>query len=61
MENINKENEEFEVRTADSICVNESKLEHKWYHNIKYYHPTTSSCEYDATCVSRSNARATAK
>jgi uncharacterized membrane protein YedE/YeeE len=36
MENINKENEEFEVRTADSICVNESKLEHKWYHNIKY-------------------------
>lgn len=36
MENINKENEEFEVRTTDSICVNESKLEHKWYHNIKY-------------------------
>ena len=36
MENIDKENEEFEVRTEDSICVNESKLEHKWYHNIKY-------------------------
>ena len=36
MENIINENEEFEVRPADSICVNESKLEHKWYHNFKY-------------------------
>ena len=27
---------DYEVRTQDTICVNESKLEHKWYHNIKY-------------------------
>jgi uncharacterized membrane protein YedE/YeeE len=27
---------DFEVRTQDTICVNESALTHKWYHNIKY-------------------------
>jgi len=27
---------DFEVRTQDTICVNESELTHKWYHNIKY-------------------------
>jgi uncharacterized membrane protein YedE/YeeE len=27
---------DFEVRTQDTICVNESGLTHKWYHNIKY-------------------------
>ncbi|MBC7383003.1 MAG: YeeE/YedE family protein [Bacteroidia bacterium] len=31
-----KENTDFEVRTLDAICVNDSKLTHKWYHNIKY-------------------------
>ncbi len=25
-----------ENRTLDSICVNESHIEHKWYHNLKY-------------------------
>jgi uncharacterized protein len=25
-----------EIRTLDTICINESHLEHKWYHNIKY-------------------------
>lgn len=25
-----------DVRTLDAMCVNESQLEHKWYHNIKY-------------------------
>ena len=29
-------NTDFEVRSLDSICVNESHLQHKWYHNIKY-------------------------
>src|SRR6478672_5486678 len=29
-------NPDFEVRSLDSICMNESRLEHKWYHNIKY-------------------------
>lgn len=28
--------EETEVRSQDAICVNESKLEHRWYHNLKY-------------------------
>ena len=27
---------ELESRSLDSICINESELEHKWYHNIKY-------------------------
>lgn len=29
-------NTDFEVRSLDAICVNESKLNHKWYHNLKY-------------------------
>lgn len=29
-------NTDFEVRSLDAICVNESQLEHKWYHKIKY-------------------------
>jgi len=27
---------DFEVRTLDTICINESRLEHKWFHHIKY-------------------------
>jgi uncharacterized membrane protein YedE/YeeE len=27
---------DFEVRSQDTICVNESRLQHKWYHNFKY-------------------------
>jgi uncharacterized protein len=30
-------NTDFEVRSLDTICVNKSRLEHKWYHNIKYF------------------------
>lgn len=29
-------NTDFEVRSLDTLCINESHLEHKWYHNIKY-------------------------
>ena len=29
-------NTDFEVRSLDAICVNESKLSHKWDHNLKY-------------------------
>lgn len=29
-------NTDFEVRSLDTVCINESRLEHKWYHNIKY-------------------------
>lgn len=25
-----------DVRSLDAICINESQLEHKWWHNIKY-------------------------
>ncbi|UKJ06684.1 YeeE/YedE family protein [Solitalea lacus] len=27
---------DFEVRSLDAMCVNESRLQHKWYYNIKY-------------------------
>ncbi len=30
-------NTDFEVRSLDTICINESRLEHKWYHHIKYF------------------------
>lgn len=29
-------NTDFETRSLDAMCVNESRLEHKWYHNLKY-------------------------
>ena len=28
--------EEFQVRALDAMCINESHLTHKWYHNLKY-------------------------
>ncbi|MEC5147000.1 DUF6691 family protein [Chitinophaga sp. 212800010-3] len=31
-----KQHTDFEVRSQDTICINESTLQHKWYHNIKY-------------------------
>lgn len=30
------ENTDFEVRSLDAICINESQLEHNWYHQLKY-------------------------
>lgn len=27
---------DLQLREQDAICVNESRLQHKWYHNIKY-------------------------
>lgn len=27
---------DFEVRSLDSVCVNESALTHPWWHNLKY-------------------------
>jgi uncharacterized membrane protein YedE/YeeE len=32
-QNIDKD---LEQRSLDAMCVNESKLEHKWFHNVKY-------------------------
>ncbi len=30
------ENTDFEVRSLDAICVNESELKHPWWFNVKY-------------------------
>jgi uncharacterized protein len=29
-------NTDFEVRSLDTVCINESQLTHKWYHHVKY-------------------------
>ena len=29
-------NTDFEVRSLDAMCVNESNIKHKWYYNLKY-------------------------
>ena len=31
-----EDNTDFEVRSLDAICINESHLQHRWYHNLKY-------------------------
>lgn len=36
MQNVVETNREKEVRFQDAVCVNESELEHEWYHNLKY-------------------------
>jgi uncharacterized protein len=28
--------DDYELRSADAMCVNESRLTHKWYHDLKY-------------------------
>jgi uncharacterized membrane protein YedE/YeeE len=33
---IKEINTDFEVRSLDSMCINESELQHPWWHNIKY-------------------------
>jgi uncharacterized membrane protein YedE/YeeE len=33
---MQENNNDFEKRSMDTICVNESKLNHKWYYNFKY-------------------------
>jgi len=34
-QNTNTE-KDLKMRKLDAMCVNESRLEHKWYHNLKY-------------------------
>ena len=29
-------NTDFEVRSLDTICINESRMEHSWWHSLKY-------------------------
>ena len=33
---IIENNTDYEVRSLDAMCVNESQLQHRWYHNLKY-------------------------
>ena len=33
---MEKTNKEYETRSLDAMCVNESQLTNKWFHNIKY-------------------------
>ncbi|MBS1668282.1 MAG: YeeE/YedE family protein [Bacteroidetes bacterium] len=30
-------NNDFEVRSLDALCINESELQHPWYYNLKYF------------------------
>ncbi|MCQ4034541.1 DUF6691 family protein [Kaistella montana] len=34
-QNIEEKND-LEIRSLDAMCVNESQLQHRWYHNLKY-------------------------
>lgn len=36
IEDITKESEEFKIRATDTMCVNESELNHPWWYNFKY-------------------------
>lgn len=36
MNNTIQINTDMEVRSLDAMCVNESQLQHRWYHNLKY-------------------------
>ena len=35
-DSIEEENKDFEVRSLDTICINESELKHPWWYNFKY-------------------------
>jgi uncharacterized membrane protein YedE/YeeE len=30
-------NTDFEVRSLDAVCINESELKHPWWYNLKYF------------------------
>jgi uncharacterized membrane protein YedE/YeeE len=34
---IKETNIDFEVRSLDALCINESELQHAWYHNLAYF------------------------
>lgn len=33
---IKETNTDFEVRSQDAVCINESELKHPWWYNLKY-------------------------
>lgn len=34
---LKETNTDFEIRSLDTLCINESELKYPWYHNIKYF------------------------
>ncbi len=36
MQDSTDQEKDLQLRELDAMCVNESRLEHKWYHNFKY-------------------------
>lgn len=36
MQQIKDTEKDLQLRELDAMCVNESHLQHKWYHNLKY-------------------------
>jgi uncharacterized membrane protein YedE/YeeE len=36
MQTQTNKDKDFQMRSLDAMCINESQLQHKWYHNLKY-------------------------
>lgn len=36
MQQHTEEKNDLELRYLDTVCINESQLQHRWYHNLKY-------------------------
>ncbi|OWK97035.1 transporter [Kaistella haifensis DSM 19056] len=36
MQQHREEKNDLELRSLDAVCINESQLQHRWYHNLKY-------------------------
>lgn len=36
MQQHTEEQNDLELRSLDTVCINESQLQHRWYHNLKY-------------------------
>lgn len=36
MQQNTEEKNDLELRSLDTVCINESQLQHRWYHNLKY-------------------------
>jgi uncharacterized protein len=34
---LKETNTDFEIRSLDTLCINESELKHPWYHNVRYF------------------------
>lgn len=36
MQQHREEKNDLELSSLDTVCINESQLQHRWYHNLKY-------------------------